>query len=68
MKFVQPQSVEQQQLREDVVHPLMTRTNAQIDTYVDNNVTNLAEAKALFKQMLRLQRNLLRQVVQLQQR
>lgn len=38
--------------RRDLLDRLQSATPAQIKTYVDNNVNNLAEAKALFKKIL----------------
>ena len=38
--------------RADLLTRLRAATPAQISTYVDNNVANLAEARALFKKIL----------------
>jgi hypothetical protein len=38
--------------RADLIAKLTSSTPAQISTYVDNNVTNLAEARAMFKKIL----------------
>jgi len=65
MKFKQPLSAEREAVLADAKHPLMGKTNAEIDAYVDANVTNLADAKTLFKQMLKLQRNLLRRMTKI---
>ena len=62
MKFKQPLSAERAAVLTDAKHPLMGKTNAEIDAYVDANVTNLADAKTLFKQMLKMQRNMMRRL------
>lgn len=41
-------------LRVDLLQRIKTATNAQISTYVDSNVTDLASAKTLFKKILLL--------------
>lgn len=38
--------------RADLMNRLATATPAQINSYVDANVTNIAEARALFKRIL----------------
>lgn len=40
--------------RGDLLTRLLTATPAQIDTYVDNNVTTIAQARTLFKAILKL--------------
>lgn len=60
MKIKQGITTERLAVLEDIKTPLMGRTNAEIDTWVEANVTNLAQARTLFKQMLKLQRNVLR--------
>lgn len=35
-------------------HVLLNATSAQIDNYVDTNVTDLASAKELFKQLIKI--------------
>lgn len=40
--------------RADLLSRLQTATLAQIDTYVDNNVTNIAGARVIFKALLKV--------------
>ena len=65
MKFRQPISEERQQLKQEARHGLGRMTNEEIRDYVEAEVTNLAGAKKLLRQILRNQRDLTRRVARL---
>ena len=50
----------------DSANPLVNRTNAEIDAWVDANVATLAQARVVFKQLIKLQRNVLRRIAKMQ--
>jgi hypothetical protein len=60
MKVQQALSQEREAVLGDSKSVLVTKTNAEIDAWVEANVTNLAQARNLFKQILKMQRNILR--------
>lgn len=66
MKITQVLSIEREAVISDSKSVLVTKTNAEIDAWVDANVTTLAQARTLFKQMLKMQRNLIRHVSKMQ--
>lgn len=47
-------SIQTDPVRVDLLQRLAGATPAQIDTYVDNNVNTLADAKTMFKRILKL--------------
>lgn len=65
MKFRQPISGERQQLKQEARHGLGRMTNEEIRDYVEAEVTNLAGAKKLLRQILRNQRDLTRRIARL---
>jgi hypothetical protein len=45
-------------LKDAAISAIITSTNAQIDTYIDNNVTSLAEAQTFLKKLTKVVRML----------
>ncbi|CAB4197151.1 hypothetical protein UFOVP1304_25 [uncultured Caudovirales phage] len=60
MKIKQSITTERATVLDEIKSPLMTQTNLEIDSWVEANVTNLAQARTLFKKILKGQRNILR--------
>lgn len=59
-KLSVPRTEEEQAFHKAKKHPLMGKTDAQIKTYVNNNVGSLAEAKVLLAEMAMLMRDTMR--------
>lgn len=68
MKIQQRISDERRAVLNDARTPGNRRSNAEIDAWVDSNVTNLAQARTLFKQVLKVQRNLLLRIAAIEDR
>lgn len=45
-----------------IISALMTATYSQIDTWIDNNVTNVSEAREVFKRLVKIVVYLIRHV------
>ena len=53
-EFIRETAFKAETDRTDLIERLKTATPAQISTWVDNNVTNIAQARAVFKAILKV--------------
>lgn len=68
MKYRQETSPERANVRKARAHVLINKTDAQIENWIDNNVTDLQSARTVLAEMLKLQRDTLRYLAKLRDR